>query len=231
MATSTLSTPTDDLCFATPAIPSEIATHYLSLLERLGPEKNAPGFAIPTVGLTSCHSGEGVSTIAANLAIMAATTSRREVLLVDANFARPSLRRSFHTPPGPGLAEILLENRQWQAGVQASSFSRLSLITAGTRPADFSEAFDSDSLSLIVDEMRQQFDLVVFDLPPAGQVTCCTRLARLLDGVLLVVEAERVRREVALRTTELLRRGNVQLLGAVMNKQIQHVPDWLYRTL
>ena len=231
MTSATLNTVSDGLQFTSSAIPGEIATHYLSLLERLGPEKNAPGFAVPTVGLTSCYSGEGVSTVAANLAITAATTSSREVLLVDANFARPSLRRSFQTPPGPGLAEILLEDRHWQAGVQSSSFPRLSLIASGTRPADFAQAFDSDSLSSIVDEMREQFDLVVFDLPPAGQVTCCTRLARLLDGVLLVVEAERVRREVALRTTELLRRGNVQLLGAVMNKQIQHVPDWLYRTL
>ncbi|MCA9246071.1 MAG: CpsD/CapB family tyrosine-protein kinase [Planctomycetales bacterium] len=231
MTSAIVDTNTTGFNFSAPSIPSEVATHYLSLLERLGPEKNAPGFAVPTVGLTSCYSGEGVSTVAANLAITAATTSNRDVLLVDANFARPSLRRAFQTPPGPGLAEILLEDRQWGSGVQPSSFPRLSLMTTGTRPADFAQAFDSDALGPVVDQLREAFDLVVFDLPPAGQVACCTRFARLLDGVLLIVEAERVRREVALRTTELLRRGNVHLLGAVMNKQIQHVPDWLYRTL
>jgi Mrp family chromosome partitioning ATPase len=57
------------------------------------------------------------------------------------------------------------------------------------------------------------------------------RLAGLLDGVLFVIEAERVRWQVAERTTEHLRRANVRLLGAVLNKRRRHVPEWLYRTL
>ena len=72
---------------------------------------------------------------------------------------------------------------------------------------------------------------MVFDMPAAGRLGFLVRLASLVDGVLLVVEAERVRWEVARRPIEQLTRANVHLLGAVLNKRRQHVPNWLYRTL
>ena len=72
---------------------------------------------------------------------------------------------------------------------------------------------------------------ILFDLPSCDTPGATLSVAGLLDGVCMVVEAERVRSEVALRTKELLTRGGANLVGAVMNKQPRHVPNWLYRTL
>jgi Mrp family chromosome partitioning ATPase len=71
---------------------------------------------------------------------------------------------------------------------------------------------------------------VIVDLPtvakgvPAG-------LGSLLDGLLLIVEAERIRWQVAQRTASLLTAAGVNLLGVVMNKRPNHIPRWLYETL
>ena len=82
-----------------------------------------------------------------------------------------------------------------------------------------------------VASLKDEFDLVVFDMPPAGEASSTTRLAGRLDGVLLVVEAEQATVEDALRTKQLLTRCGARLVGAIMNKYQEHLPNWLRRTL
>ena len=80
-------------------------------------------------------------------------------------------------------------------------------------------------MPVLVKELAQDFELVVCDLPAAGQASCTSRLAGLLDGVLLVVESERVCCEAAERGKELLMRADAQLLGVVLNKRRQARPN------
>jgi Mrp family chromosome partitioning ATPase len=92
-------------------------------------------------------------------------------------------------------------------------------------------AADAATLPELIGALRNQFDLVLFDLPAAGTASAVLRVGRHLDGVLLVVEAERIRREVAARTTDQLEAGGCRMLGAVLNKRREHVPAWLYRLM
>ena len=64
--------------------------------------------------------------------------------------------------------------------------------------------YDSPALAAFVEELKSDFDLIVFDLPPCGDAHAPLRLAEQFDGVLLVVEAERVRQQAARRVRELL---------------------------
>lgn len=105
------------------------------------------------------------------------------------------------------------------------------VLAAGDSPGASRRADDSTRSNLAVQELRNDFDLVVFDLPPAGDSAGGDRLAAMMDGVLLVIEAERVRWQVAQRTKERLLHGDARLLGAVLNKRQRHVPGWLYQTL
>ena len=56
-------------------------------------------------------------------------------------------------------------------------------------------------------------------------------VAECLDGVLLVLEAERMRVQVVERAKQLFAQSRVNLLGAVLNKRRMHIPGWLYRRL
>jgi len=212
--------------------PSEkVQEYYRSLLCRLPGPGNGASRPLQTLGITSCCRGEGVSMVASQLAATAASTGRGPVLLVDSNLASPSAERTFELDPGAGLAEVLLKGRNLLSCIQPSPVRNLSVLTAGDSNGQETQVYDPGGLAEMLDVFKGLFKLVVFDMPPAGQSGLAVRLASLMDGVLLVVEAERIRWEVARRATEELRRSRVPLLGAVLNKQRQHVPGWLYRTL
>ena len=191
--------------------------YYEPLLCRLKWPGSGPSRAPRTVGVTSCYCGEGVSTVAAQLALTAATYSGHKVLLVDANLARPSAHRTFGVDLQPGLVEILMGGHQRPIGVHPSVMADLSVLAAGKPNGSAAQSFGSDSLSDVLAAMKEDFDLVVVDLPAAIHESPAIRLAGLLDGVLLVVQAKRVRCEVAQRMKELLEQADVNLVGAVLN--------------
>jgi len=201
---------------------AELLAYARTILGGLSwPGKDAVG-SLRTLGLSSCTRGEGVSTIAAHLAIAAVACSDQPVLLVDANLARPSAQHTFGVQLAPGLAEVLSQGGRLAEAIQASPLSRLSILAAGRLQGSMAQAYDGTGLAGVVAALQRQFVLTVFDLPAAEPAGPLVPLAGLLDGVLLVVEAEKVRWEAAQRLKEQLVRANVRLRGAVLNKWRHH---------
>lgn len=172
-----------------------------------------------TLGVTSSFRGEGVTTVAVHLALAAAEDGDCRVLLVDADFAQPSLQRVVDATVEPGLADMLRESDGGEAYLRESSLPNLFVLTAGKMNGAPSRAHDAMQLGAAIKECAADFDLVLFDMPPAGETSFSLRLAGLLDGLLLVVEANRVSTEVAQRTSELLTRAQSRVLGVILNKQ------------
>ncbi len=209
---------------------SEVREHYETLLHRL-PWPGTGSAGTPwTLGVSSCEGGEGVSTVAAHLAVTAALMSDRQILLVDAHFARPCVPRIFGVRGRPGLAEVLQGGRDLAEVLQPSAVDNLSLLVSGRPAGGYSRVYVAEGWEGLIKELAGEFDLVVVDLPAVGQSSASLSLAGRLDGILLVVEAGRVRREAAQRVSELLIRAGGHPLGAVLNKWQQHVPAWLSRT-
>ena len=84
---------------------------------------------------------------------------------------------------------------------------------------------------MLIQALRDSFGYVLFDTPPMDAVNHLIRGAHLLDGMLLVIETERVRWEAAQRVKERLVKANVPILGVVLNRKKYHIPRWLYKTL
>lgn len=202
---------------------------YQTLLHRIAWPANDKGPLLRTLGLTSSEPGEGVSTVAAQLAVVAATGSPYRVLLVDANLARPTVHRLFELPLTPGLADVVSDPTGASEAIRPTALPNLSVLCAGK--SESSAWLDGGELSEAFEAVRTGHDLVVVDLPAVGQSSAALRWARLLDGVILVVEAERVRGEVVQRVKQRLAGANATLLGAVLNKQREHLPGWLNRNL
>jgi Mrp family chromosome partitioning ATPase len=172
-----------------------------------------------------------VTTVAARLAATAALTADAQVLLVDANLSRPAVAQRLGLQGSRGVADVLRGTEEIANVIHAAGAPGLFAMTAGAKRTDDGLGEMATSLPRLVVEVGRRFDLVVFDLPAAGEASFALRLAGLLDGVLLVIEAERVRGEVAQRVQEALRRSQSAVLGAVLNKRRRYVPEWLYRTL
>jgi capsular exopolysaccharide synthesis family protein len=205
--------------------------HFRTLLRRLPCLNATDDDSVRLLGVTSCRSGEGVSTIASGLSIAAAESGSHRILLVDFHLNRPTVASTFHVTTVPGLAEMLPGGRPLDSVIRRTSLPNLFLLTSGGGDGDPSLVYDSDALPRFAASLKDEFDLVVFDMPPAGEASSTTRLAGRLDGVLLVVEAQQATVEDALRTKQLLTRCGARLVGAIMNKYQEHLPNWLRRTL
>lgn len=209
-----------------------VASPYRTLFHRLR-AVSSKGSPPGVVGVTSCTRREGVSTVAVNLAIAAADHfSEPPVLLVDANVRQPSIHKLLDMPSTPVLGDDLAENQPWQDAVRASRIRGLDFVAIGNHAGIESRFSDAVvTMEYWIEAWRNAYSMVVIDLPAIGEGALDLPMTRCLDGVLLVVEAERVPWQVACRAKELLDQSQVRLLGAVLNKRTGHIPEWLYRRL
>ncbi len=222
-----------------PVVNEEFRECLRTALRRLpgpaaGGRRARPAEAVPpvrTLGITSCSRREGVTTVAAEWAAVAAGMDEGEVLLVDANMAHPAVHELFDVDFSPGLSELLLNPSAWPAWVQPSGYENLVLLTAGEPNSRLPKTFDTAGISSVLGAVEREYNLVVFDLPPAGEQSAALRLAGLLDAVVLVVEAERVRYDIARRVKQLLERAGASVCGVVLNKRRDYVPWWLRRDI
>ncbi len=208
----------------------ELSEYYQEIVRRLR-ESDGGTTNFQAVGITSCTRGEGVSTVAANLAITAAVSGSDPVLLIDANAARPALQRNFNIWNLPGFVEVIHENAEPLACVQDSQYENLYLLPPGNIKGHAGRGYDPARVADLLTVLREEFALIIVDLPAVEDQSTCFSLAGKLDGVLLVVEAERVRSHVAVRAKQMLEECHANLIGAVFNKRRKHLPGWLYRKL
>ena len=216
------------------AIPASIKEHYQafdSLRDRLLLRSNGSAEALRVIAVTSSHRSEGVSTVAAHLAVSLAWQAQGRVLLVDANISDPSVHRIFKAKLSPGLAGLLRNQQENGELIQALPIDNLSILSAGGQAGNLSEIFRTDGFTELLNSLRDEFRYVVIDSPAVAEASSTVQLASLCDGVVLVAEAERVRWEVAERAKERLLESNANILGVVLNKRRFHIPEWLYRTL
>ena len=212
-------------------IPARVRQYYETLGEQLLQSSDGSTEKPRVFAVVSCHRGEGVSTIAANLATWLAQRGNRDVLLVDANTTHPSVHRIFKKKLSPGLVDVL-ENGQGNGdAILNSPVQNLHILSAGRVKVNLSQIFDFDRFSKRLSSIKEHYRFVVFDLPAVSQMSIVPRLASLCDGVIIVVEAERLRWEVVQRMKERLVKAEANVLGVVLNKRRFPIPAWLYRTL
>ncbi len=180
--------------------------------------------AIRSLGVTSCTSGEGVSAIAMGLARAAASFGDQQVLLVDANPRRPPGGVTRGAAMTAGLLEVLGGSVAPREAVQPTAVPNLATMPSGSANGSADGMYNLGSFPEILGTLKRHFGLIVFDMPAVEAMGSALRLAGLLDGVLLVVEAERVRWETAQRSTGRLVEAGVRLLGAVLNSAADAFP-------
>lgn len=185
--------------YVTPNAPrSPIADQYRVIKRPLLANATGKG-AVPVVNgnlimVTSALPGEGKSFTAVNLAMSLATELDYRVLLVDADVARPSLRRVFDLPAGPGLMDVLVKPDVKMSDVLLrTNIDKLSLLLSGTPHARATELLASDAMTRLLEEMAQRYPdrIIIFDSPPLLPTTEARVLATHMGQVVVVVQAER----------------------------------------
>jgi polysaccharide biosynthesis transport protein len=173
------------------------------------------------VGVAGFSEAAGASTLAAGLAAALSQTGDGKVLLVDVNLGPEEVHPFFRGRPAYSLKTALQP-----ASAIDSAAENLYLASVGSGNSGPAQLGLKKFFDLMPNMRASDFDYIIFDMPPLGQITPTLGMAGFMDKFLLIVEAEQNNRDV-------VRRGYSSLVGirnnvsVVLNKTRSYTPKWL----
>lgn len=174
------------------------------------------GKQMDTLLFTSASSGEGKSTVAANVAISFAQEGKK-VLLVDGDLRKPTIHYTFNTLISPGLTNRLMSQWKFEYIVKKSGIVGLYLITCGPIPSNPSELLGSTSMDVFIEEVKSKYDIVIFDAPPVLSVADAQILSNKCDGTILVINSGETDKGNVVKAKEALQASNANIIGTILN--------------
>lgn len=178
---------------------------------------------IKTIVVTSSGPGEGKSTTSANLAVVFAKSGQR-VLLVDADMRKPTVYKTFSLNNASGLSTVLSTSTSVLEAAQKTVIDNLSVLTSGPKPPNPSELLGSARMNQVMEEAKNLYDVVIFDMPPVVAVTDAQIMASKADGTILVVRENVARKESLTKARDLLNMVQARIIGVVYNGA-EHAKD------
>jgi Mrp family chromosome partitioning ATPase len=187
--------------------------------------QNAPRLVV----FAAVEKGSGCSQICARVAEALPNSVRGSVCLVEANFRSPSLPELFGMTNHYGLTDSLLQEGPIRSFTKPLHTENLWLLSSGSLAADSPSLLNSNRIKARFEELRREFDYTLVDAPPLSRYADAVALGQFADGLVLVLEANSTRREVAQNVAANLQAAKVRVLGAVLNKRTFPIPEALYR--
>ncbi|MEE9260351.1 MAG: polysaccharide biosynthesis tyrosine autokinase [Candidatus Scalindua sediminis] len=117
----------------------------------------------------------------------------------------------------PGLSNHLIGENDFESIIKSTCVPNLSIATCGVMPPNPSEMLGSTAMETFCKTVRERFDIVIFDSPPAMTVTDAIVLSRIMDGLIIVIKSGETVRETAKRAISQLTGNRCEILGAVVN--------------
>jgi capsular exopolysaccharide synthesis family protein len=180
-----------------------------------------------TLLFTSATASEGKSTTAGHLA-SAHAEQKKKTLLIDCDLRRPSQHKLFGLPLATGLSNVLNGETNWRAAViESESNPNLHIITAGP-PSRRAADMIGTLMGPVMDEMAQEYDLVVLDAPPLLGFAETLQMASSADGVIVVTKAGDTSRKAVAAAISTLTHLRANLLGLVLNQVKKNHSDHYY---
>ncbi len=183
--------------------------------------------------ITSSAPQEGKTQTLCNLAI-AFAQSGQKTLIVGSDFRKPTIYKLFGLPRSPGLSEVLIGNIPWKDAINTTTdmllgkleydkiiktkgIENLHIMTCGEHTPNPSELLSFPEMSTLIQELKQSYDLVLFDSAPTLPVTDSAILGAKADGAILVYQAGKTSRNALIRSKIQLENVSIKILGIVIN--------------
>lgn len=161
--------------------------------------------------------GSGATSVVTNLAF-AFSGAEIKVLVVDANFRRPSLHKILGKSEGPGLADVLARTTSFESAVQpASRPGEPDLLSVGTAANRIFERLGAKAMSEVLEQASGAYDMVIIDTAPAVVSGDGLAIANRADASILVVKALSEKRGLVARLRNELSDTRAEFLGVIIN--------------
>jgi len=207
-------------------------------LDLIGLKKNGK-----SVVITSSAPQEGKTQTLCNLAVAMAQAGQK-VLIVSSDFRKPMIYKLFGLPKSPGLADVLIGNISWKKAVNTATdmllsgeleyeriiktrgIENLHIMTCGERTPNPAELLSFPEMDNLIQELKLNYDVILFDSPPILPVSDSAILGAKTDGVILVYQAGKISKYALLRAKTQLENVKVKILGVVINNlKAQFIED------
>jgi capsular exopolysaccharide synthesis family protein len=181
-------------------------------LQFIDPDKDRKVFVI-----TSSLPGEGKTTTATNLAVALAEGGER-VALVEADLRRPKIGEYLNLEGAVGLTTVLVGRvKLADAMQQVAGRTGLDVLSSGRTPPNPAELLKSQAMTTVIEQLREDYDVVLIDAPPLLPVTDAALLASQADGAILIVRHGKTTTDEVRAAAERLRAVGAEPVGAIFN--------------
>ena len=190
-----------------------------------------PDQASRSIMIMESRPNEGASTLALEFAKVCAIKLNKRVLLMDADQSRFDMMARYGAIPEMGWGEAVYHSMPLSQAVTQVGDSHLHYTQVASRQGLPPIAFDSVQMTGIMEELKKDFELILIQPPPGLISADGLLMARRVDGVILVVEAEKTRYQVVERVRDQLETNSARILGVILNKRRFPIPKFIYKYL
>ncbi len=173
----------------------------------------------PVIGISSALAGEGKSLTSVNLAYSLSQLDKK-VLLIDCDMRRPSLSYKLPISKAPGLSNYLTGQSDVFTVIQKCGLdgeNSFDVISSGNNPPNPIELLSSTKMEKVLSEFKEEYDYIIMDLPPVGEVSDAMAAAKLTNGILLVVRQNYCNTVALSSVVSQFEFIESRILGVVMN--------------
>jgi protein-tyrosine kinase len=217
--------------YRTPEADIGLENEMLSLYQNIT-SSLLPDVVHPVVMFIGCHSNEGTSTVSRQLAKTASLRLGKAVLLIDLDRSRPEFQVFVDVVPEASLEDVMKsDDTPFEKAFCQVEDSSLYVMPLFQQSSLNPRTLDSAKNAMFWETLKDRFDMIILDTPPATLFPDGLALVRNVDGVIMVVEAEKTRWPIALGVKEKIVKNGGNVLGIVFNKRRFYIPEWIYKRL
>ena len=198
--------------------PNGIASESIRMLRT-----NLNFMDLKVINAVSTVPSEGKTEVLTNLALSFALLEKK-VVLVDCDLRKPKVHKNFGLCRGIGVSDIVLSKNDIsyreavQKYVDKKNNVSIDVLAAGSKISNPSELINSKSFAKLIQNLKEEYDLVLIDCPPISSMTDGMLVSYLSDGTIYVIESERTDYQIIRGCLEELRANKAFILGAVLTK-------------
>ena len=176
------------------------------------------GDDIKVISLTSCTPNEGKTSISFNMA-KSFVDKGKKVILIDADLRKSVLVGRYRVGEiESGLTHYLSGQNELGDVIYQTNIENMDIIFCGSYCPNPAELLGHIRFKNMLDLLREEYDYIIVDTPPLGSVIDSAIVAKAVDGVIMVIEANVISYRFAQGVKEQLEKANCRILGVVINK-------------
>lgn len=178
-------------------------------------KQNAVKYGKKSFVVTSSVKGEGVTTIAKNLSLSLSNMNEK-VLLVDCNLRNSNIAKEFNISNIKGISDVVINNENIEKAIIKYN-ENIDILPSGTKINNPTEVLNSDKIQELLYKMKEKYEFIIIDSSSIQGVTDTHLILGDVDGVILVVKAEKTSKLLVRDSVKVINKLGENLFGVIFN--------------